>query len=213
MTAVDTITTYLDAAEAALTLIAAPEVAARWDEPSVLPGMTVGALAAHLGRSITRPALFLDSPDPGAAETVTAPGYFASFGPLDDRGSELNMRVVTSAVEDSAPGPAGVVAHLRERLDHLRAALATLPAGRQVDALSHAMPVEEYLRTRLVEFALHVDDLALSVGLPTPDLGEDANGAAIAVLVEIARLRHGDVAVLRALGRRERDGVAALRVL
>jgi hypothetical protein len=34
----------------------------------------------------------------------------------------------------------------------------------------------------------------------------------ISTLVQIARLRHGDMAVLRALTRRERDLVQALRV-
>jgi len=33
------------------------------------------------------------------------------------------------------------------------------------------------------------------------------------VLVGVARIRHGDMAVLRALARRERDPVQALRVL
>jgi hypothetical protein len=32
-------------------------------------------------------------------------------------------------------------------------------------------------------------------------------------LVEVARILHGDVAVVRALSRRERDAVEALRVL
>ena len=36
---------------------------------------------------------------------------------------------------------------------------------------------------------------------------------AIDVLVGVARIRHGDMAVLRALARRERDQVQALRVL
>jgi hypothetical protein len=75
------------------------------------------------------------------------------------------------------------------------------------------MLVAEYLRTRLVEFAVHVDDLAVSVGVPTPDLGSAADDEAIDVLVGIARIRHGDVAVLRALARRERDDVQALRVI
>jgi hypothetical protein len=36
---------------------------------------------------------------------------------------------------------------------------------------------------------------------------------AVETLVEVARLRHGDTAVLRALSRRERDPADALRVL
>ncbi len=36
---------------------------------------------------------------------------------------------------------------------------------------------------------------------------------AIEALVDVARVRHGDLAVLRALTRRERDSSEALRVL
>ncbi len=67
--------------------------------------------------------------------------------------------------------------------------------------------------TRLVELTLHIDDLCVSVGVPTPQLPADGTGAAIETLVEVARLRHGDGAVLAALARRERDDGAALRVM
>jgi hypothetical protein len=40
-----------------------------------------------------------------------------------------------------------------------------------------------------------------------------ATGLVIATLVEVARIRHGDAATIRALTRRERDTVDALRVL
>ena len=213
MTDEETFDTYLDAADAALALIAAPQVSAAWEAASALPDLTVGALAAHLGRSITRPALFLDGPDPASPSPVSAAGYYAAFDGIDDRGSAVNRTVVASAVTEAAPGRDALVELLSQRLGHLRDVLADLPAARQVEALGHPMTVAEYLRTRLVEFAVHVDDLALSEGLPTPALAPAATGGAIAVLVEIARLKHGDVAVLRALARRERDGVAALRVL
>lgn len=39
---------YLDVADAAAQLLAAPEVAARWEEPSALAEMSVRALAGHL---------------------------------------------------------------------------------------------------------------------------------------------------------------------
>ncbi|MDQ1446888.1 MAG: hypothetical protein QOI20_3352, partial [Acidimicrobiaceae bacterium] len=41
----------VEAVEAAATLIGHDEVAARWNEPSALAGMTVGALCAHLVRA------------------------------------------------------------------------------------------------------------------------------------------------------------------
>jgi hypothetical protein len=64
-----------------------------------------------------------------------------------------------------------------------------------------------------VELVVHADDLAASVGVePTPPQPA-ATAVAIDVLVGVARVRHGDMAVLRALARRERDTVRALRVL
>jgi hypothetical protein len=57
-----------------------------------------------------------------------------------------------------------------------------------------------------------VEDLCVSVGIATPELPAEASGEAIRTLVEVARLGHGDAAVLR-LTRRERDAVEALRVM
>ncbi|MES2092386.1 MAG: hypothetical protein V4531_01065 [Actinomycetota bacterium] len=72
--------------------------------------------------------------------------------------------------------------------------------------------LDEYLRTRLVELAVHTEDLALSIGVevtsPAP-----AVSMAVDILVAAARERHSDQEVLRALTRRERDTVDALRVL
>ncbi|MDQ3879299.1 MAG: hypothetical protein M3290_13275, partial [Actinomycetota bacterium] len=60
---------------------------------------------------------------------------------------------------------------------------------------------------------VHTDDLAVSIGVPTPEPRPEAADAAIANLVSVARRRHGDTAVLRALTRRERDEGNALRVI
>ena len=60
---------------------------------------------------------------------------------------------------------------------------------------------------------VHADDLAVSLEVAPPPLPAAAFGSAITTLIEVARICHGDAAVLRALTRRERDTVAALRVL
>ncbi|OWY60548.1 hypothetical protein B7486_68580, partial [cyanobacterium TDX16] len=52
---------YLDAAQSATSLLSHPAVAQRWDQPSVLEGMTVGALAGHLARGILQVEWFLDA--------------------------------------------------------------------------------------------------------------------------------------------------------
>jgi hypothetical protein len=75
------------------------------------------------------------------------------------------------------------------------------------------LTLDDYLGTRLVELCVHVDDLAVSGGEPAPSLPEGATGRAVEILVDVARLRQGDPGVLRALTRRERDPVEALRVL
>ncbi len=66
------------------------------------------------------------------------------------------------------------------------------------------MTLDRYLDTRLVELAVHVDDLAVSLGVATPELDDAATRRAVAVCAELARQRHGAVAVLRALARHER---------
>ena len=60
---------------------------------------------------------------------------------------------------------------------------------------------------------VHMDDLTLSVGLSPPEAPAEAYGVAIEILVEVATLRHGPLAILRALTRHERQGTETLRVL
>jgi hypothetical protein len=50
-----------------------------------------------------------------------------------------------------------------------------------------------------------MDDLAASTGVPTPDLPPHAVKLVAACLTDVARRRHGDLAVLRTLARRERS--------
>jgi len=105
-------------------------------------------------------------------------------------------------------------------LGRLETRLPAEPLDRRMPAVGGAViGLDEFLRTRLVELAVHSEDLALSVGLPVTDAGVAEEGVAEAVaeavdvMVGAARVRHGDAAVLRALTRRERDDVDALRVL
>ncbi|MEZ5341690.1 MAG: maleylpyruvate isomerase N-terminal domain-containing protein [Acidimicrobiales bacterium] len=50
----------VDAVEAAAVLMGRPSVAAAWDQPSALEGMTVGALSAHLVRAAGATIAYLD---------------------------------------------------------------------------------------------------------------------------------------------------------
>jgi hypothetical protein len=51
---------------------------------------------------------------------------------------------------------------------------------------------------------VHADDLAVTLGLPAPDFGDEAEDLVITTLARIARRRHGTLPVLRTLARRER---------
>ena len=55
---------FFAATDAAAEALAHPEVAARWDEPSRLDGMTVGAVAAHLAAGLDRFEALLAAPEP-----------------------------------------------------------------------------------------------------------------------------------------------------
>jgi hypothetical protein len=213
---------YLATAGVAADLLDRPEVSDRWDDPSILPRMTVGDLAAHLGRSVLLVETYLDEPDPAAPAPVDAAEYFGAFAGSADLDNDLNSGVRARSRAEAAPGPAGVATRVRAALDRLAVRLGAEPADRQVLAFGgRTITLEQFLRTRLVEFCVHVEDLELSVGLgpgvdaadDVADLPDDALAHAVDVLVGAARVRHGDAAVLRALARRERDAVDALRPL
>jgi len=206
---------YVEAANQVVNLLANPRVASRWDRPSALPQMTVGALAGHLGRSVLQVETYLAAESPPIdAPCLTAVEYYAGLVGVDDLGSALNVGVRQRAAESAAGGHPALMAEVTHCLQSLRERLPVEHPDRRVAVFNgRILFLDQYLRTRLIEITVHLDDLALSVGLPTPAIPEVALGTAIEVLVAIARARHGSLAVLRALTRRERDPDAALRVL
>jgi hypothetical protein len=212
---------YLAAARTALELLAAPEVRDRWDEAGALGGLAVGDLAGHLALSgVLVVETVLDAPDPRSSAPVTAGQYYAAFEGTDDPDSPLNVDVRERSHAVGVRGPEQVAGAAAAALERLADRLATEPADRQVSARGAALTLEEYLRGRCVELAVHVEDLELSVGLGpgltaadrVPEPPDDVVRDAVDVLVAAAVTRHGAPAVLRALARRERDQVQALRV-
>ena len=213
---------YLAGARTAVDLLAAPEVRDRWDEASVLAGLAVGDLAGHLALAgVLLVESVLDQPDPGSPAPITAGQYYGAFVGADDPDSRLNVGVRERAHAVGVRGHADVLERASTCLERLTGRLATEPAERQVAARDKALTLDEYLRGRCVELAVHVEDLELSVGLgpgltaadPVPEPPDDLVRDAVDVLVAAALARHGGAAVLRALTRRERDQVQALRVL
>jgi hypothetical protein len=67
-----------------------------------------------------------------------------------------------------------------------------------------ALTLDDFLTTRMLELAVHLDDLAVSVGLTTPELPDTAFDPVLILLARLAARRHGQAALLRALARAER---------
>jgi uncharacterized protein (TIGR03083 family) len=206
---------FLDAATVASALVAAHEVAARWEEPSALAEFTVRGLAGHLVRATTSVEAYLDRPEPGG-EPITPAEYYAAAvgeGP-PDLGSPLHRAIRDRGEEAAAQGHAALVASFEAAIDRLHLRLVDERPDRRVQVFGDmVLTLDDYLVTRLIELVVHTDDLAVSVGVPTPEPAPGSAVPAIDTLVAVARLRHGDLAVLRALTRRERDPLDALHVL
>lgn len=211
-------TTYREAygagADVAVELVAGAAVAQAWERDSALDGMTVGELAAHLARSVLQVAWYLDGPLTPDAALVDAASYYADLSGTTDASSELNTGVRARSAETAAAGRDVLVRDVTAARERLRERLPREPADRRMTVRhhGHTLLLDEYLATRCVELAVHTEDLALSV---RSDVRAPAATTAVAVdvLVAAARRRHGDVAVLHALARRERDDVDALRVV
>lgn len=205
--------TFLAAGRVAADLIARPEVGSAWDSPSALPEFTVRGLAGHLLRATGSVEAYLDRPPP-SGDAVTAAEYYVRAVEEPDVHSEIHRAIRQRGEDEAAGGYEAVRIRSFELLERLSARLEAEPADRAVRAYKDLVLVlDDYLVTRLIELSVHVDDLAVSVGLTTPELPREATRLSIAALVEAARLKHGDLAVLRALARRERDEAEALRVL
>lgn len=200
--------TYLHAIDVAVALVDDAALDARFDAPSALDDYTCGALAGHLLRSLLTVVQYLDDPVvvDGAPPTLDAATYFArALDGHDPRTSDVHVSVRTRSAELAGPD----VGALRARAHALRAQLherlpATAPDTRVRVFGGMEMALDAYLDTRLVELTVHADDLATSLGIESPDLGEDATRRAVAVTAELARRRHGAHAVLRTLTRAER---------
>ena len=204
---------FLDAASTAVLLLERRELADRWRQDSVLPQFTVAALAGHLLRGMTTVERYLDGPEPDEAG-ISAARYFQTVIRSADINDPAHQAIRARGGEAAAGGPAALAGEARAALGRLSHRLAEMGAGRRLRVAGGlVMTLDEYLRTRVVELVVHADDLAASLGVELAPPRPATCGIAIDVLVGVARIRHGDMGVLRALARRERDPVQALRVL
>lgn len=204
------ISTFLSAARTAAALLHAAELADAWSKPSALAEFRVSGLAGHLAGQISNVVFFLDSPPLADEPVLDAVRFYAQQADVDL--DSPNARGIRDRSEQNA-GPSA--ADLAARCD-----AAVVEVGGRLDGLSPdqlvtvwnrwVLPLDQCLLTRVLELVVHSDDLAHSIGVPTPEFSDDVVDATITALARIAVRKRGTVPVLRALSRRERaDGLAA----
>ncbi len=208
MRAVPVVESYLVAAQSAVTLLADHAVARRWDEPSALPQMSVGALAVHLGsevllvrQALTDPAVRADERPIPLLEHYTRSAWVGAD--LDD---DVNVSIRENARSLAGAGHRATLDGVQVALDEVARLLAeeVEPQAVRMPGWDWALSFEDFLVTRMMEITVHSDDLAVSVDVEPPALPVSVLEPVLSLLVGVAVLRHGQAAVVRALSRAER---------
>ncbi|MEU4212498.1 maleylpyruvate isomerase N-terminal domain-containing protein [Streptomyces sp. NPDC026206] len=197
---------FLATARSAAKLLREPAVAAAWSGPSALPAFSVGGLAGHLAYQVLAVPQALAAPPPREPTVPLLEHYdrveWIGAG-IDD---DINVRIRRGGEDAAAEGPAALAARVGAAVGELTGSLASA-AGRPVRIPlwgPWSLTLDDLLTTRMMELAVHSDDLAVSVGIPTPALPPGAVDAVVGLLSRLAVRRHGPTGVLRALSRAER---------
>ena len=195
----------LQAVDALVDLVAAPEVKAAWERESALPGMTVGGLARHLVSQPECAVEFLRISPPPAVETVSLTEYYARVDWLGaGRDDVENTSIRDDFNEMAGPGHADSLEVLDRARGALGDAIAAAPATTYVPWQDCAMQTDDFLVCRLLEIVVHADDLAVSVGRAAPAFAAEVLDPVVALLAVLSVRRHGQDALVRALARAER---------
>jgi hypothetical protein len=196
------------AAAVALEMIQRSEVRDQWLLQSALPKMSIGALACHLGRQVVRAAELLpvatDVPPLDCVDTHYHQAAWVMSASPDD---PPNDRTTDDA--EAALGAAALADRSSGALQTVQRLLAD-GAARDVVAIpwqGWSLRRDDFLLTRMLEIVVHADDLALSIGVRTPEFPAEVFAPVGDLLLRLAVQRHGQSAVISALTRSERTQV------
>jgi hypothetical protein len=197
---------YLATASAASVLLRDSELTRRWNDPSALDGFAVSGLAGHLAAGVFNVEAYLDAPPLPEVAPIDAVRYYVGGNdpdaPIDD---PIKQRIRSVSEQRAMVGPARLAESFDEARSRLGQRLAGLDPSLNVTVFGRwVLPLDQCLVTRILELAVHLDDLAISLDVPTPAIPDEAADLVVATLARIARGRRGLVPVLRVLSRRER---------
>ncbi|MCO5994249.1 maleylpyruvate isomerase N-terminal domain-containing protein [Actinoallomurus rhizosphaericola] len=197
---------FLAVARSAAGLLRDPAVAARWNGPSALPEFRVSGLAGHLAYQVLAIPRILAQPVPHEP-TIPLLEHYARVDWIDaGPDADINVRIRRGGEEAAAGGPEALAAEVDAVVETLTGDLASAP-DRPVRIPfwgPWSLTLDDMLISRMMELAVHSDDLAVSVGVPAPALPESAVETVVDLLTRLAVRRHGPTGVLRALSRAER---------
>lgn len=208
---------FLAGAEVVLEAISDERTAYVWDEPSVLEGQTIGSLAGHLARGsvwVVGDYLERGSPlaiqDGGVIDYTSGADYFASILSELDETAHASIRDRGAAI--AAEGHKSVSLRLEEQLELLSGRLTLESSQRLISVINgKVMTLDDYLVTRMVEQAVHLIDLADSLGLGPEDRGwqypPDAADIVIQCGLDLAEIKKGRSEVVRAIFRSDTEQV------
>ncbi|GAA1131671.1 hypothetical protein GCM10009630_31970 [Kribbella jejuensis] len=197
---------FIAAAEVASRLLRAPAVAASWERPSALPEFSVAGLAGHLAFQVLAVPEILAAPLP-SEETVPVLEHYARVAWIDAAlDDEISVRIRSGGEQVAADGAESLADRVEAVLGEFRRSLGGT-ANRPVRIAfwgSWSLTLDDLLLTRTMELVVHADDLAVSVGLATPEFPVNVTDSVIDLLTRLSVRRHGPAAVVRALSRAER---------
>jgi hypothetical protein len=197
---------FLTTARIALDLMRHPRVGENWDNPSALPEFGVSGLAGHLGYQALPLPDMIAAPA-GDEPVVDLMEHYARANWTElDVDSEFHTRIRAGGEKLAGEGQHALCDRVGQTLDELAKTLPGLE-NRGV-RMPHwgpwAVTLDQYLVSRLMEFVVHSDDLAVSVGVETPEFPRRVNETVIDLLTRMSLNRHKAIDVVRALSRKER---------
>ncbi len=197
---------FLAAAQIAADLVRRPEVTEHWHDESACAGMSVGGLAFHLASQVTNTVRLVAAPASNDQPIPLLEHYVRAAWVHSDLDEQVNVGIREGSDADAAAGPEALTALLDEQLDRLPEVLGATQSGAAVliPWQGWALTVRDWLVTREMEIVVHSDDLAASVGVPTPEFPESVVTPVLALLTSVAARRHGQTALVRALSRPQR---------
>ncbi|GAA4443079.1 maleylpyruvate isomerase N-terminal domain-containing protein [Phytohabitans houttuyneae] len=198
---------FIATARAVAPLFRDPAVAAAWDGPSALAEFSVGGLAGHLAYQVLALPGVLAAPEPTEPVISLAEHYGRVAWIGADLDAEINVRIRQGGDAIGAEGAHALAERYDAAVDDLAAGLPAAAPDRNARISlwgPWSMRLDDLLVTRMMELAVHADDLAVSVGVETPPFPPTAVETVVDLLSRLAVRRHGPTAVLRALSRAER---------